>query len=178
MEIKKMYHLKSTKEIKRTSFTWRVFNYYRGAVTWLNFTEQFAERTLSSASKGRWSKISSGSVSAAITTNSDIPLFKVLVAAQNNTTYQLLLRHRQSKPTRLIDIQPKKKKSGTFVGALLQLLVISGLLDEIEDSDGQLRIGERVCFRINSFPCLQARKKKNEATKWVQQRKDRNFRVN
>jgi len=36
---------------------------------------------LSSASKGRWRRISRGSASAAITTNSEIPLFKVLVAA-------------------------------------------------------------------------------------------------
>ena len=36
---------------------------------------------LSSASRGRWSRISSGSVSAAKTTNSEIPRFKVLVAS-------------------------------------------------------------------------------------------------
>jgi hypothetical protein len=36
--------------------------------------------TLSSASNGRWRRISSGSVSAAITTNSEIPLLRVLVA--------------------------------------------------------------------------------------------------
>jgi len=46
---------------------------------------------LSSASKGRWRRISKGSVSAAMTTNSAIPLFKVLVAAQykNNTSKEL-----------------------------------------------------------------------------------------
>ena len=38
-------------------------------------------RTLSSASSGRCSRISNGSVSAAITTNSEIPRFRVLVAA-------------------------------------------------------------------------------------------------
>jgi len=36
---------------------------------------------LSSASRGRWRRISRGSVSAAMTTNSEIPLFRVLVAA-------------------------------------------------------------------------------------------------
>jgi hypothetical protein len=45
--------------------------------------------TLSSASKGRWSRISSGSVSAAITTNSDIPLFRVLVAARKHKRHKL-----------------------------------------------------------------------------------------
>jgi len=38
---------------------------------------------LSSASKGRWRRISSGSVSAAITTNSEIPLLSVLVAEKS-----------------------------------------------------------------------------------------------
>lgn len=37
--------------------------------------------TLSSARRGRWSKISMGSASAAMTTNSHIPLFNVFVAA-------------------------------------------------------------------------------------------------
>ena len=40
------------------------------------------QRTLSSHSKGRCSRISSGSVSAAITMNSAIPLFRALVATQ------------------------------------------------------------------------------------------------
>lgn len=38
--------------------------------------------TLSSARRGRWSKISSGSVSAAMTMNSAIPRLRVLVAAK------------------------------------------------------------------------------------------------
>ena len=45
--------------------------------------------TLSSASNGRWSRISSGSVSAAITTNSDIPLLRVLVAARKHKRNKL-----------------------------------------------------------------------------------------
>lgn len=37
---------------------------------------------LSSQSRGRWRMISSGSASAAITMNSEMPLFKVLVAGE------------------------------------------------------------------------------------------------
>jgi len=48
--------------------------------TWL-----FPELTLSSARRGRCSKISMGSASAAITTNSQMPLFRVLVAASAAT---------------------------------------------------------------------------------------------
>jgi hypothetical protein len=44
----------------------------------------FNEQTLSSHSRGRCSKISRGSVSAAMMITSAIPRFRVLVAAQGN----------------------------------------------------------------------------------------------
>ena len=46
-----------------------------------------AARTLSSARRGRWSRISMGSVSAAITTTSLMPRFSVLVAAARGRTH-------------------------------------------------------------------------------------------
>lgn len=45
----------------------------------------FGMRTLSSASRGRWSRISIGSVSAAMMTTSLIPLLSVFVAAKTNS---------------------------------------------------------------------------------------------
>ncbi|KAH0461920.1 hypothetical protein IEQ34_009495 [Dendrobium chrysotoxum] len=44
----------------------------------------------------------------------------------------------------------KKKFLGekTFIGALLQLLIIGGLLDEVEDGDGQLRVRQRISLGI------------------------------
>lgn len=60
--------------------------------------------TLSSASRGRWRRISSGSVSAAITTNSDIPLFRVFVAAHRHT----------QKENQTAGAKQKKKTRGTI----------------------------------------------------------------
>lgn len=50
--------------------------------------------TLSSASRGRCSRISNGSVSAAMTTNSEMPRFRVLVAAMTCGKVQNAVRQR------------------------------------------------------------------------------------
>jgi len=73
--------------------------------------------TLSSASNGRWRRISKGSVSAAITMNSAIPLFNVLVAAttpaitQKNThKYLKLFQKSTHQKKRRKKIQQRIKK--------------------------------------------------------------------
>lgn len=119
-------------------------------------------RTLSSASKGRWSRISSGSVSAAITMNSEIPLLRVLVAeifkACINTT-------KQKKQIGIINIE--LLQTGTFISALFELLVVGSLLNEIQNGYGELRIRQGVCFWIHCFTrsCLKATKSQREWTR-------------
>lgn len=39
----------------------------------------------------------------------------------------------------------------TFVGALFQLLVVSGLLDEVQYVNHQLRVGKRVRLWVDCF---------------------------
>lgn len=127
--------------------------------------------TLSSASKGRWRRISSGSVSAAITTNSEIPLFRVFVAASKKHAINNYFINITPPPT----IKKKKKKKrlniqypmsfsiynnffcscSTFIGTFLELLIISSLLDEVQNRYSKLSISKRVCFWIHSFGGLQ-----------------------
>jgi hypothetical protein len=39
---------------------------------------------------------------------------------------------------------------GGLVGALLELLVVGGLLDQVEDRDGQCRVGQRIGLRVGT----------------------------
>lgn len=75
-------------------------------------------RTLSSHSSGRCSRISSGSVSAVSTMNSEMPRFSVLVAADNTSESSVRWSWRGVR---------------TFVRALLELLIVGRLLDEVQN---------------------------------------------
>lgn len=118
---------------------------------------------MSSASKGRCRRISRGSVSAAITTNSEIPLFRVFVAGQRKGRREINTNRNRPDPL-LHDYKPdladssreearkkqnrRKRQQKTFVGALLELLVVGGLLDEVQYGDCELRIRQGVRFRV------------------------------
>lgn len=85
---------------------------------------------LSSHRSGKCSRISMGSVSAAMTINSEIPLFRVFVAIQIRTG-------------------TKKKRIGrTFVGTLSKLLHMSRLLNQIQDLLRKSGISERESFWV------------------------------
>ena len=66
----------------------------------------------------------------------------------------------------------------TFIRSLLELLVVSSLLNEVENSDRQLRIGQRVGFRVHSVSSLQRTKedttiKRRQNTKHLKTRRYR-----
>ncbi len=82
--------------------------------------------TLSSASSGRCSRISIGSVSAAMTTNSDIPRFSVFVAAPQEPHFSVLLQHEHLAAQQCLH-------KLTLVSALAQLLVVCSLLHNVQD---------------------------------------------
>lgn len=69
--------------------------------------------TLSSASSGRWRRISSGSVSAAITTISEIPLFNVFVAETPQLESKTRISKKENKydPTTKTTLKIKTKFS-------------------------------------------------------------------
>lgn len=72
-----------------------------------------------------------GSVSAAITTNSEIPLFRVLVAASTAIRVQPPVRN--SSDNMSIQLRP------TFIGPLSKLLVVGRLLDDVHNGVRQLQ---------------------------------------
>jgi hypothetical protein len=92
-----------------------------------------------------------GSVSAAITTNSLMPRFSVLVAAGNDATGRRSIsltaasRRRESRPP------APGLPSLTLVSTLLQLLVVGRLLDNVQDGVGQLCVRQRVRLRVHSL---------------------------
>lgn len=58
--------------------------------------------------------------------------------------------HPFSSSKNIIAIPPKnRKRELTFVGALLELLVVGGLADELLDRLRQQRVGERVRLRVH-----------------------------
>ena len=71
----------------------------------------YIELTLSSQSRGRWSKISRGSVSAAITMNSAMPRFKHLVAARKYNVHTIKYLYYNSKIIDQLSTLYHKKKN-------------------------------------------------------------------
>jgi hypothetical protein len=90
-----------------------------------------------------------GSASAAMTMNSDCPLFKVLVAVPEE---KVVKKNTQNKLKKLESAKLKQKYTSymllTLVGTLLELLVVVGLLHNFQDLDCQLLISKRVCFGV------------------------------
>ena len=84
--------------------------------------------TLSSARRGRCSKISMGSVSAAITTNSEMPRFSVLVAAQTEL----------DSADGGLDKPRAETAALTLVCPFTQLLVVCRLLNNVQNGVGKL----------------------------------------
>ena len=81
-----------------------------------------------------------GSVSAAMTTNSDTPRFSVFVAAVRAPRRSAWAeKHKQGPLLKAKRSTGNDCKSFTLVGTLLQLLVVSCLLDDVEDGVRQLR---------------------------------------
>ncbi len=83
-----------------------------------------------------------GSVSAAMTTNSDTPRFSVFVAA---STRGMAWHGVQGQPA---GSEPAahmhaELRAGTFVGAFLQLFVVGSLLNDVEDGVRELRTRRR-----------------------------------
>lgn len=72
-----------------------------------------------------------GSVSAAMTTNSEIPRFSVLVATQSVVCFRKGFYETEAKLKR-------HYKRLTFISAFAQLLVVGSLLHDVEDSVCQL----------------------------------------
>lgn len=98
-------------------------------------------RTLSSASSGRCNKISMGSVSAAIITIAEMPRLSVLVAACKAQLVKLGLSLANSAPQMLLTtkcLHSMIAQTRTLVRALLQLLVVDSLLDNVQYGVGQL----------------------------------------
>lgn len=92
--------------------------------------------TLSSASRGRCSRISMGSVSAAITTNSEMPLLSVLVAA--GKAWQDV----SPRPGLHSMVRHAVLHGLTLIGALAQLLVVGSLLHNVDDGVRELQTAQ------------------------------------
>lgn len=92
---------------------------------------------MSSHKRGKWRRISRGSVSAAMTMSSAMPRLSVLVAslAPYNPGIVVLTTYTHSKNT---------------TTHLLQLLVVRRLLNDLHDRVGQRVVGERVCLGVDS----------------------------
>lgn len=76
-----------------------------------------------------------GSVSAAITTIEDIPLFKVLVAAESESMSEQAQRRRNG-ARQVFRNEPCR----TFIRAFLELLIVDSLLNNVQDSVGELQV--------------------------------------
>lgn len=111
---------------------------------------------MSSASKGRWRRISSGSVSAAITTNSEMPLLSVFVAEQNQNQPKIIQKNRKK---RNLDGDSDQ----TFISTLLELLIVCCLLDEIHDRVRQVSISQRVRLWIHNLGTLHQNQNKDQS---------------
>ena len=84
---------------------------------------------------------SSGSASAAMMMNSAMPRFSVLVACGWGKTKACRCARNAE-----IDMSRTRNRSrpAHLVGALAQLLVVGGLRDQVQDGNGQRRVGQRV----------------------------------
>lgn len=102
-----------------------------------------ASRALSSASRGKCRRISIGSVSAAMTMNSEMPRLRVLVAAGRNDK---LIRAASAMVQ-----QDELWRLLTLVGALLELLVVCSLLHNVQNGVGQLCVRQGVRLRVHSL---------------------------
>ncbi len=87
-----------------------------------------------------------GSASAAITTNSQMPLLRVLVAAGTGEWRV------SDMPGDLIarSAVASNPYAFTFVGTPLELLIVGGLLDDVQDGVGELQ-GRPVCYVSRCF---------------------------
>lgn len=56
-------------------------------------------------------------------------------------------------------------KEETFIGAFLELLVVGGLLDEVEDGDGQLGVSQGIRLRVHRLRALTQADRSDSATK-------------
>ncbi len=100
---------------------------------------------LSSQSNGKCRRISKGSASAAITMNSERPRFKVFVAATEVVSQGL-------------EFSQKSVRNITFIGTLSQLLVVGGLLNQVENFDSELSVSQGIGFGVDfSFTFLKTR---------------------
>lgn len=76
----------------------------------------------------------------------------------------LILRYRKQLP----EAELHQPKQPTFVGALLELLVVGSLLDEVEDGDRQLCPGKGVRLGVDSVVrhCRERRDRKDGEKRW------------
>ena len=62
----------------------------------------------------------------------------------------LPLKRSPTLPIKRIKRRQMARGVGTFVGAFLQLFVVDGLLDEVQDGECELRVRQGVCFGVGS----------------------------
>ena len=99
---------------------------------------------LSSASRGRWRRISRGSASAAMTTNSEIPRLSVLVASFA-PFFSCLYEHADATTSRIVTVSEESASGYAFgfVSAMVFVRFLCGAFTGKENKRGRDRVAAR-----------------------------------
>ena len=105
---------------------------------------------MSSHKRGKWRRISMGSVSAVRMIKSEMPRFNVLVAYEGQERVRRLFKKRKKvKREEREKGKKEEKRKLTFVGSLFDLLVVGSFSHELINSNGKIGISQGESFRVD-----------------------------